>query len=183
VLTSLSRSEWTALGALLVSAFSAWQAFRSRRIAERAYQLSYAAHRRSQPSLELYLVEGYIRPVANPARRVCVFKVRITNQSDAANGLKAAALKVAYRKPGEVHSNVIVHHDPGCAGVLSGKDYLNVLQIPQSMAPREVVGGAALFPIPDDLIRGARIESYTLSADSHNQEVEQEAILLWEVSD
>jgi hypothetical protein len=183
LLKGLSRSDWIAFGALVVSVFATWHAARGTRVAKDAYALSLDAHRRSQPSLDLYLVEAFIRPTATPPRRICVFRVRVTNQSDAPNGLKAATLRVDYAKPGEPSSNLVIQHDPNCAEVLPQRDR-PLVQVPESIAPRAVVGGLWLFPIPDELIRGRHIESYTVSlTDSYNREVEHEALLLREVRD
>jgi hypothetical protein len=178
---NIGLTAWIAIGALFVSLFSAWQAFRSRRIAERGYRLSLDAHYRSQPSLDLYLIEAYIRPIADPPRRVCIFKLRITNQSDSPNSISAVTLRVDYRRPHEPGLNVIVPHDPTYAAVLIERDGAP-LQVPQGIQARTVTGGAALFPVPDDLIQQAQIDSYTVAVvDSFNRVTEQEAILLREV--
>jgi hypothetical protein len=183
LLNGFSRADWIAVGALLVSVYSVWQAARSLQVAQQANRLSLDTHRRSQPSLDLYVVEAFIRPTPTPPRRICVFKVRVSNQSDAPNGLKFSTLLVNYGKLGDPRSNLVIQHDPSCAPAVADLR-LNVLPIPGAIDPRAVVGGAWLFPIPDDLIRGSRIDSYTVSLiDSYDREVKQEILLLREVRD
>jgi len=173
-------SDWISLAALAISVIAAWNAVRGTRIANRAYKLSLDSHRRSQPSLDLYLVEAFIRPIPDPPRRVCVFKIRITNASDASNGVKAAALRVQFGRTGEPSSNIVVQQDSVVPEGVARE--LCLLPIPHSLAPRAVVGGEVSFSIPDDLIREQQIECYTLSIiDSYDQKVEQDAILLREV--
>ena len=182
VLRDLGPSNWIALGTFVVAVYAAWQARRSTRVAEHAYNLSYDAHQRLQPALELYLVDAYIRPVPDPPRRIYVFQIRVTNKSDSANALKDLTLKIAYGKPGAPLSNVVVRHNRAAASSIAHPT--GVLHVPQSVNARSVTGGLAIFPLPDELIRGSAIESYTMVlVDAYDREVTQDALLLREVRD
>ena len=60
----------------------------ARRIAKSAYLLAAEARDRTTPSLEIYIDFGYVRRLAALARKVFVFRVVVTNCSDAQNSLK-----------------------------------------------------------------------------------------------
>jgi hypothetical protein len=79
----LAPATWIALGSAGIAATSLWNAILARRIAKRGYLLAVEARDRTTPSLELYIDYGYIRRLAAPARRVFVFRVVVTNRSDA----------------------------------------------------------------------------------------------------
>jgi hypothetical protein len=82
-----------------------------------------------------------------------------------------------------VPRNVVALHDPSIAGHAAGIPS-DVIAVPGGIAARAVIGGAGLFVVSDDLLRGARVESYTVSlVDSYGVAVQQEAILLREVRD
>jgi hypothetical protein len=176
----IDARDWIALAALVVATLSALTSLSSRRLAGRAYRLSLDANRRAQPSFELYLIDGKIRPLVEPARRVCLLMLRITNQSDSSNGIRELKLKVDCRKSNQPATNFIVHHD---ASYATGGDG-SVLAVPQAMTSRAVVSGMAVFPIPEQLIQGAYVESHTIIlTDSYGEQIEHEVLFLREERD
>ena len=70
----------------------------ARRIAKSAYLLAAEARDRTTPSLELYIDFGYVRRLAALARKVFVFRVVVTNCSDAQNSLKTIRLLIEHRR-------------------------------------------------------------------------------------
>ena len=56
--------------------------------------------------------------------------------------------------------------------------------MPQAIAPRAVIAGVAVFPIPEPLIAGAYVDSHTvIVTDSHGRQVEHEVLFLREERD
>ena len=138
---------------------------------------------RRQPSLEIYLVNGCIRRLTDPLRRLFIFKLMITNKSDAANSLKDLQLVVHYKGKQGSPGNVTISHNPRLGTGLP-EPQEDPLPIPCGIPAREVVGGVAIFGAPEELLQDFRIESYTLTAlDSFGNHAEREAILLQEILD
>ena len=176
----LETRDAIALGALVLASVSALISFSSRRLAGRSYRIALETNRRSQPSLDLYLIDGKMRPVVEPARRVCFLRLRITNQSDASNGIGELKLRVSCHKPDQLSTNFLVQHDHGLAIPADGV----ALGVPQAIGPRAVVAGVAVFPIPEPLIAGAYVDSHTvILTDSHGRQVEHEVLFLREERD
>jgi hypothetical protein len=176
----LEPRDWIASAALVVAASGVLLSLSSRRLAGRAFRLSLEANRRSQPSLDLYLADGKMRPIVEPPQRVCLLKLRITNQSDSPNGIRELKLRVDCRKPEQHRTNFTVQHDSSAAIAADG----DVLSVPQGIGPRVVIVGMAVFPIPEQLIAGTYVESHTvILTNSHGRQLEHEVLFLREVRD
>lgn len=132
-------TNWVAIVAALAAWVAAWQAFRSAKTARRAYQLVLEQEKRLRPSLELYLVEAHIRRIKQLGIRIYVFRIMVTNKSDAVNYLKELRLFIEHdRKLGPL-SNVAIPHEPDLVEYLpqySG----DPLYIPCQIAAHAVLG-------------------------------------------
>src|SRR6266511_1827888 len=175
--------EWQCRISAAVAVASAVAAWIAAWHARRTYKLALQQETRRQPWLEIYLVNGYIRRLRTPLRRLFVFKLMITNKSDAANALKDLQLVVHYRGEQGSPGNVTISHSPRL-GTRLPESQEDPLPIPCRIPAREVVGGVAIFGAAEELLQDFRIESYTLTAvDSVDNHTEREAILLQEVRD
>jgi hypothetical protein len=168
------------LGSVGIAAASLWNAILARRIAKSSYQLAVEARDRTSPSLELYLDHGYIRRLPNPPRRVFVFRIVVTNRSDAPNSLKLIRLLIEHQRGDGPSSHLEVAPDPACAGALAFSED-DVLKIPTPIAQRAVVAGTLFFPVAQELLADTRIEAYAVSLiDTFDRESLREVLLLTE---
>jgi hypothetical protein len=169
-------SAAAAVGSAVAAWIAAWHA-------RRTYKLALQQETRRKPSLEIYLINGYIRRQSTPLRRLFVFKLMITNKSDAANALKDLQLVIHYRGKQGSPGNVTISHSPKWGTALP-ESQENPLPTPCGIPAREVVGGVAIFGAAEELLQDFRIDSYTITAvDSFGNQTEREAILLQEVRD
>ena len=152
----------------------------ARRIAKSSYQLAVEARDRTTPSLELYIDSGYVRRLAAPTRRVFVFRVVVTNRSDAPNSLKTIRLLIEHQRADGPPSHLELVSDATCAKAL-GFEEDDVLTVPMTIAQRAVVAGTVFFPVAQELLAVTRIEAYTLSLiDAFDRESMKEVLLLTE---
>ncbi len=176
----LDAGNWIAIGAAVVAFASLWNAIMARRIAKGSYQLAVEARDRATPSLDLYIDHGYIRRLAAPLRRVFVFRVVVTNRSDAPNALKVTRLLIEHQRGVGPPSNLEVTSDPTCSEAL-GFSEDDVLKMPMPIAQRAVVAGTLFFPVAEDLLADTRIEAYTVSLiDTFDKESVREVLILTE---
>lgn len=179
----ISSTDWVSIASAAAAWVAAWLAFRSARTARQTYNLAREQERRFHPSLELYLVDAHIRRLESPLPRLYVFRIMVTNKSDAANSLKDLKLVVGHKREQGPLSNVAIPHNPGLAAYLP-ENHVELVNIPCGIAARTVLGGLAIFGVPQDLLRDSKVESYTLTVvDSFGHETTLEAILLREVND
>ncbi|MEX2492267.1 MAG: hypothetical protein WD425_10950 [Nitrospirales bacterium] len=176
-------SQWLPLVSLLIALIALLLSFLSFKIAKESYVLSVEKDRRTKPSLDLYIVDSYIRPADPPIPRIFIFQVRITNTSDSPNSLCELQLVIEHGKDREILSNVAIPHNADLLKHL--KIFQNVpLSIPCSIAARSVLGGVAVFSIPEDLTKNSVIESYIVEVvDTFGLKAGTEAIFLKELSD
>jgi hypothetical protein len=107
----------------------------------------------------------------------------ITNKSDSVNSLRELKLFIEHGRKLGPFSNVSIPHDTELAQYLP-KGSGDPLFIPCQIAAHAVLGGVAIFRVPDELLEQSRVESYMLKLiDSYGLETELEAILLSEVRD
>ncbi|MDR4494759.1 MAG: hypothetical protein R3B74_10090 [Nitrospirales bacterium] len=176
-------SQWLPLASLIIALIALLLSFLSSRIAKKSYALSLEQERRTQPSLELYIVDSYIRPASPPIPRIFFFQVRLTNTSDASNSVREVRLVIEYGKERGVSSTVAIPHK------IDHMEYLKPnrhepLNPPFSIAARSVLGGVAVFSLPDDLTKKSVVESYTVEVvDAFGLKAGAEAILLKELVD
>ena len=169
---------WIALFSAGIAAVSLWNAIKARLIANSAHQLAVEARDRTTPSLELYIDSGYVRRLAAPARRVFVFRVVVTNRSDAPNSLKTIRLLIEHRRADGPPSHLELVSDATGAKAL-GFEEDDVLTVPIAIAQRAVVAGTVFFPVAQELLAETRIEAYTVSLiDTFDRESMKEVLLL-----
>jgi hypothetical protein len=179
----LQSGDWIAIISAVAAWLAAWQAFRSSRIARYSYKLALKQEQRLEPSLEVYLVDAYIRRLTPPSRRLFVFQITISNTSFAGNGLKELHLAINCSRRQGPSSVIVVPHKIELGAHLN-QSASDILEIPSSIAAHTVIGGLALFEVHDEPLGGLRVESYTLKLlDTYGNETEKEAILLQERRD
>lgn len=179
----LQFGDWVTIAAAFAAWVAAWQAFRSSRVARSAYQLALKQEQRLQPSLEVYIVDAYIRRRANPSRRLYVFRITISNKSFAGNGLKDLQLVVHCSRDHGPSSDIAIPQklELGEHLHISAAD---LVKVPAPIEAHTVMGGLALFEVHDEVLGGANVESYTLKlVDTYGNETDKETILLQERND
>jgi hypothetical protein len=170
--------NWIAIGSAAIALLSLWNAFMARRTANRSYTLAVEARDAAKPSLDLYIDRGYIRRLTGPARRVFVFRIMVTNRSDAPNAIKSVRLLIEHRRGDGLMSHLEVDADGRCAPALEiAPD--DLLGIPLPMSQRAVVAGFVFFPVAKALLADTRVEAYTVSViDTFDKESVREVLLL-----
>ena len=166
--------DWPALAILIaivsagITAFSVWKTIKERQ----------SARDRTTTPLELYIDFGCSRRVASLARRVFVFRVVVTNCSDAPNSLKTIRLLIEHRRANGPPSRLELVSDAKYAKAL-GFEEDDVLTVPIAIAQRDVVAGTVFFPVAQELLAETRIEAYTVSLiDTFDRESLKEVLLL-----
>ncbi len=176
----LTPATWIAFVSACIAAASLWNAIMARKIAKSGHQLAVETRDRTTPSLELYIDSGDIRRLAAPARRVFVFRVVVTNRSDAPNSLKTIRLLIEHRRTDGPPSHLELVPDATFAKAL-GFEEGDVLTVPAAIAQRAVVAGTVFFPVAQELLAETRIEAYTVSLiDTFDRESIKEVLLLTE---
>lgn len=179
----LQFGDWIAIAAAFAAWMAAWQAFRSSRVARSAYQLALKQEQRLQPSLEVYIVDAYIRRRTKPSRRLYVFQITISNKSSAGNSLKDLQLVVHCSRDNGPPSDIFISHKLELSEQLhlSASD---LLKVPSPIDAHTVIGGLALFEVHEGVLGGSKIEAYTLKlVDTYGNETDRETILLQERND
>lgn len=175
-------SQWLPLASLIIALIALLLSFLSSRTAKKSYALSVEQERRNKPSLELYIVDSYIHPAIPPTPRIFVFQVTVTNTSDAPNSLREIQLVIEHGKDRGIISTVAIPHNPDLLTHLQTKHY-NPVSTPCPIGQRSVLGGVAVFSVPDDFTKSSVVESYTVEViDAFGLKARREAILLKEVS-
>lgn len=168
--------------AALAACFAAWYAARSTKIARRAYRLAMEQDQRNQPSLDLYLVNSYIKRIENADERLFVFRLLITNKSASRNSIKSIQLLIAHQKGDGPPSKVSIPHNANSINEVPNSE--DAFEVPLVIEHYSVAGGLAIFRVPNELIRGSVVETYLVKIiDFTNNETELEAILLSEKND
>jgi hypothetical protein len=171
-------SQWLPLASFIISLIAL---FISSRTAKKSYALSLEQERRTQPSLELYIRDSYICPASPSIPRIFFFQVMVTNTSDAPNSVREVRLALKYGKERGVISTVAIPHNADHMKHLKTNHH-DPLNPPFSIAARSVLGGVAVFSMPDDLTKNSVIESYTVEVvDTFGLKAGAEAILLKEL--
>lgn len=160
---------------------AAWFAIRSASFAKKTYGIAEAQQQGRQPQIVLYLVDGYIRPVA--AGRIYAFSLLVSNTSDSDNSISRLELVISYRRRTEPLANMALPHDAGLTAHLPNRD-VQTLPIPCPLPAHQTAAGWALFTLPDAVIEDAVIEGYIVTvSDSHGLTSAVEPIILHEIVD
>lgn len=172
--------DWIAIGSAVAAAIAALEAYRSRRVSRRAYNLALQQEARLEPSLALHLVEGEVRRLGVGAPRIYIFQIVVTNVSDASNSVRRADLLVELGRGDGPPSNLVVPHRVDLKARLT-KLACDPLQVPCEIPARNSLGGLVLFEVPSELLRDSRIEAYTLQiTDIYDNRTSREVIFLEE---
>ena len=173
--------EWVSIISALAACFAVWYVARSARIAKQAYDLASEQDRRHRPSLDLYLVDSYIERIEESDERIFVFRLMITNKSASKNSIKDIQLLIEYQRGDGPLSNVSIPHNPDLRKTV--KENENPLEIPLFIDSYSVIGGSAIFNVPNEMIRGSSVETYMVTIiDNRGHATELEAILLQELN-
>ena len=132
--------------------------------------------------LDIYLIDGHIRRRQGDPARLFVFRVLLPIEQEASNAITDLRLTIEYgRGQGPLSSVAIAHRSELVERI--PHPGTEAIRLPCPVGARTAVGGLALFDAPGDLIRDARIESYTLQVvDIQAREASVEYSLLREVS-
>lgn len=178
-------TEWVSLISAVAACFAVWSAARSNKIAKQAYDLALEQDRRNRPSLELYLVDSYIERMGETDERVFVFRLRISNKSASRNSVKDIHLWVEFQRGEGPPSNISIPHNPSLVSRLKEEEEEeSPLSLPLIIDSYSVVGGSAIFSLPNEMLRGSSVEVYKVTIiDNSDQATELETILLQEKHD
>ena len=172
--------DWIAFVSAVAAWIAAFEAFRSSRMSRRAYALVLQQEARLQPSLGLYLAEGEVRRLGVGAPRIYVFRIVVSNGSDASNSIREAHLLVEHGRGRGPSSNFIAPHRADLIDRLTGLA-CEPLHLPCEIAARSSLGGLVLFEVPSELLRGSQVEAYTLQIiDTYGHHTSMEALFLRE---
>jgi len=163
----------------LASCFAVWFAARSKKIAFKAYELAYEQDQRGRPSLELYIVDKYVKTFKGIDERLFVFRLRITNKSASRNSIKNIQLLIAHKKGNAPPSKVLIQHNSAPFKEISENE--NLFKVPFVIDHYSAMGGVAVFKVPNELLRGSVVETYSIKIiDNSDIETEFESIFFVE---
>ena len=117
----------------VAACFAVLYAARSSKLAKQAYSLALEQDQRNRPSLELYLVNSYIKRIENADERIFVFRLMITNKSASINSIKDIQFQIEhYRKEGPI-SNVHFTHNASLIDMINENE--KAFEIPFTIKP------------------------------------------------
>jgi hypothetical protein len=172
--------DWVSIIAVLVACFAVWYAARGVKISKQAYSLALEQDRRHRPSLDLYLVNSYIKRIEQADERIFVFHLMITNKSASRNSIKDIQLFIEHQRREGPLSNVSIPHNPDLSNTIHENE--NPFKIPLIIDSYSVIRGLAIFNVPNEMIRGSSVETYIVRiVDNKGHMTELESILLQEL--
>ncbi len=181
IINDLDATDWIAIASMLTAVLATSEAFRSRRISSRMYDIAVREKLRTETPLDVYLADSRILHVPREQRRVYVFELLITNKSAAPNSIKQLSLSLDYDQQNRPASNLAIQHDPKALDTSPTGQVGNALSVPRLIAPGEAISGTALFPVADVILEHGPVEMYTVQLfDAHDRAAECQAILLKE---
>src|SRR5262249_17603873 len=150
---------WLSLLALFIAAWSAFNSWRSRRIATRALAISESQEQRRRPQLVIYQANGYRRYL--PERQLFSFLVSVTNPTDINNSIAHAELQVTYLLDGDITATCRIPHNLSLRETLEAlnAEEVNVFSLPTRIDAHQTVAGWFLFSVDHTLIAGKTIDS------------------------
>ena len=167
---------------MLVAFIATSEAFRSRRLSSRMYDIAVREKLRIETPLDVYLVDARIVHVPREQRRVYVFELLITNKSAAPNSIKQLSLSLDYDQQNRPKSNLAIQHDRKALDASPAGQAGDALSVPRIIAAGEAISGTALFPVVNVILEHGPIEMYTVQLlDAHDRAAECQAILLKEI--
>ena len=173
------RSDWIALVSAAAALVAAWQAYRSAQASRKSHLLAAKADQRHDPKIEVNLADARLVRPPDRAERIYVCELLISNLSIVANSIKRISLSMEHGRRDGPLSQLSVPHVPSGSGEEGASD--PGLALPASIGPGETLSMVARFLVAEELIQGGTVESCSvIVTDSHDHDVEQKAILLWE---
>lgn len=161
--------------ALFLSGFNAWQAYRSRKLAERQEE-------RKRMDLILHYEDAHVRLRSNHADRIFAFRLRIDNPADTDNAVASARLRLRCKKRDDSQEEIFVCLEPESAD--DSHSLGTDLKLPVRVDAHQTVVGWVSFQLTDATIEGHVIDTYTLIImDTNNAESTVQPILVKELRD
>lgn len=176
----MSTADRIASVSAIAALISAWFAYRGVKIGRDTLRRAESERTATEPPLDVYLADSFIQHIAAERRRIYVFRVLVTNKALVPNSIRRVVLRIRYGRSGTPLLNFEVPHvaHPANADATVPDGF----EVPVLLAGRESVAGAAIFPVAEDLLQGANIESYSVAfIDTDDRESICEAILLKEM--
>lgn len=176
--------SWVSISALLVAAWSAFNAVRSRGIAARALQISEGQDQRRQPKLGIYLINGYRRLVPN--RQLFGFLVSVSNPTDINNSVVRVELQITYTMKDDVSAVLRIQHNAALGAIEStvSEPTASVPSLPLRIEAHQTVSGWLLFSLDNDAIRSGTVDAHILILeDTHGLSTKTDPIMVREWTD
>jgi hypothetical protein len=170
---------WMSFSALLIAGWSAYNSWRSRRIATRALAISESQEQRRHPQLGIYQANGCRRYL--PERQLFSFLVSVTNPTDINNSIAQAELQVTYLLEGDITATCRIPHNLNLSEILKALSVggVNVFSLPTCIDAHQTVAGWFLFSVDNALFAGKTIDSHKiLLEDSHGICTETEPVVV-----
>jgi hypothetical protein len=169
--------SWIPLLALIVSGWSAYNSWRSRRMSARALSISESQEQRRRPKFGIYMTDGYRRYLSD--KQLFVFLVSVSNPTDINNSISKAELQIMYFLDVDIKAAYRIAHSSELAETMATEvGYTaSALLMPTRVDAHQTVAGLLMFCINNDVIAGRTIDSHRIIVeDSHGISSETEPI-------
>jgi hypothetical protein len=175
---------WISALALLASGCSAYNSWRSRRLAARALFISESQEQRRKPQLGIYMADGYRRYL--PDKQLFGFLVSVTNPTDINNSIAQAELQLTYVLDKDIKAVCRISHNPALAEITDNANGrpANVFSMPARIDAHQTVAGWFVFSLGNEVIAGRTIDAHRIILeDSHGASTETEPVLVRDWTD
>jgi hypothetical protein len=175
---------WISVLALLVSGWSAFNSWRSRRLAARALFISENQEQRRQPQLGIYMADGYRRYL--PDKQIFGFFVSVSNPTDINNSVAQAELQVTYVLDKDIKGICRIPHTPALAELSpdATTHSANVFSVPVRIDAHQTVAGWLVFSVSNNVIAGRTVDAHRIIVeDSHGAFTQTEPVVVKEWTD
>lgn len=165
--------------ALIVAGWSAFNSWRSRRIATRALAISESQEQRRRPQFVTYLANGYRRSVSK--RQLFGFLVSVSNPTDINNSIAQVELQITYLLESGITATCRIPHNPSLGETIEAPDAggANVFSLPARVDAHQTVAGWFMFSIDHTLLAGKTIDCHKIILeDSHRICTETEPLVV-----
>ena len=167
-------ASWAGIAGVIATFVIALLTFFNVRVARNSLKLMEQKEKRSQPSLQVFHINSYVKQDKEQGSRIYTANIGITCTSDTDNSVKDLSMKIYFKRDGEITSNIAIPtvkdkdmRITDLIGVSSDK----ILVVPLRIKAHEVITGWALFVIRDEFLVGSSIENYqVILTDAHDIE-------------
>ena len=167
-------ASWAAVIAAIATFIIALLAFYNARVARNSLKLMEQREKRSLPSLQIFLINSYVKRDKEQDSRIYAVNISITCTSDTDNSVKDLSMRIYFKRNGGITSNIAIpiikdidKRVTDLVGVTSDR----ILVIPLRIKAHEVIAGWALFKISNEFLVGSSIENYqVILTDVHDIE-------------